>query len=411
MITLEFLDRYLEPMRRRKFARRIAAELRRAGEPLEFRYDAQGFRLVAEGEQGFQVNLANTYHEYLATPRGRRKAALTRFIRSWIESRKGIPEEFEDASCDLLPGVRNRATFELFKLHVFTEGKSDYDWPYRPLADYYGAGLVYDLPHAMSQLSGSQLTRWGVDFDEAMDVALGNLRELSASGLAPIASGVWQSPWRDNYDASRLLLFDMISACDVEGDPVVMIPNRDTLLLTGSEDAAGLAFMTEAAALALRRPRPIHAMPLRLEYGSWTPYLPSEDHPAFRRMKELVLETLGQDYVEQKNLLETLHARTGEDLFVASYSSIQNKESGRLASFCMWARGVDSLLPRTDLVHLFDPERPEGQRLAAFATWEHLSEVVGELLEPVDLYPERYRVRSFPSEEQIEAIKAGGDAF
>ena len=144
---------------------------------------------------------------------------------------------------------------------------------------------------------------------------------------------------------------------------MVMIPNRDTLLLTGSADPAGLACMAEAAGIALRRPRPLHAIPLRLEYGSWTPYLPPEDHPAFRRLKELVLETLGQDYAEQKSLLETIHGKTGEGLFVASYSSIRNKETGRLASFCMWARGVDSLLPRTDLVHLFDPDLPEGRQI------------------------------------------------
>ena len=37
--------------------------------------------------------------------------------------------------------------------------------------------------------------------------------------------------------------------------------------------------------------------------------------------------------------------------------------------------------------------------------------MVGDLLEPIEIYPERYRVRAFPSDEQIEAIKAGGVAF
>ena len=52
------------------------------------------------------------------------------------------------------------------------------------IADHYGAGLVYDLPHAMSQINGQQLTRWGVEFDEAMDVALDNLRKISEQGFA-----------------------------------------------------------------------------------------------------------------------------------------------------------------------------------------------------------------------------------
>ena len=126
MTALEFLDRFFGPLRRRKFARLIAAELRKVGEPLEFRYDPEEFRLIAEGNQGFQVNLANTYHEYLATPHGQRKGALSRFTRSWIEGRKGIPDEFEDASHDLLPGVRNRSSFELFKLQLIAEGGFGY---------------------------------------------------------------------------------------------------------------------------------------------------------------------------------------------------------------------------------------------------------------------------------------------
>ena len=77
----------------------------------------------------------------------------------------------------------------------------------------------------------------------------------------------------------------------------------------------------------------------------------------------------------------------------------------------MWARGLDSLLPKTDLVHLFDPHRPEGQRIAASGTWERVEEVVGDMLEPAVLYPERFRVRYFPSERQLEAIRSGGDPF
>ena len=261
----------------------------------------------------------------------------------------------------------------------------------------------------MSQVNGQQLERWGVDFDEAMDVALDNLRKLTTEGLRPIAAGVWQSPWRDNYDASRILLTDLITACDVEGDPVVMVPNRDTLLLTGALDAAGLAYMAETAEGVLQRPRPIHAMPIRLEYGSWTPYLPPEGHPAHHRLKQLVINALGQDYGEQKGLLDTIHQKTGEDVFVASYSAVRNKETGPLASYCIWARGVNSLLPRTDLIHLFDPERPEGQRIVASGAWDRVAEVVGDLLEAVDMYPERYRVDTFPDEGQIEAIRAGGD--
>jgi len=405
---LGLFDRFMTPIRQQNFARLVAAGLQKAGEPLKLRYDAAQFRLVSEGDESLQVNLTNTYREYMAAPSAERKSIVSRFIRSWIEGRKGIPEEFEDAAHDLLPGIRGRSTYELLKLQMRAQGNTGFQWPYRVIADHYGAGLIYDLPHAMSQINGQQLARWGVEFDEAMDVALDNLRKISEQGFAPLAPGVWKSTWRDNYDPSRLLLGELIAAHDVEGDPVVMVPNRDTLLLTGADDEVGQGIMAAAAEEATRQPRPIHTMPIRLEYGSWTPYLPPKDHPAYLRFKQMLIKSLGQDYEEQRELLRTIHQQKSEDVFVASYSAMRNTRTGELSSYCMWAKGMDGLLPRTDLIHFLDPERPDGQKLAASASWEHVAEVVGDLLEPLDLYPERYRARCFPDDDQIKAIKAEG---
>ncbi len=401
-------DRFITPVLRKRFARLVASELRRAGEPLKLRYDPAAFRLVSEGEESLQVNLANTYREYVSARTAQRKSVLSRFIRSWIEGRKGVPEEFEDAAHDLLPGVRSRSTYELLSLQMESQGETDFQWPYRVIADHFGAGLVYDLPHAMSQVNGRQLARWQVDFDDAMDVAIDNLRRISEKGLAQIAPGVWMSTWRDNYDPSRLLLADMINAHDVDGEPVAMVPNRDTLLLTGSQDEAGLEIMAIAAEKAIQQPRPIHAMPLRLEFGAWTPFLPPKEMAAYARCKQLVVNSLGQDYAEQKRLLTATSHKLDDDLFVASYGVMRNTRTGELASFCTWTRGVDSLLPKTDLIHFVDIERPEGQNLVASAPWEHVEEIVGGLLSPLQIYPERHRAREFPSEEQIAAIREAG---
>lgn len=261
-----FLDRFTTPMRRRRFARLVASGLRKAGEPLGLHYDPSQFRLVSRGDESLQVNLANTYREYLLAAVADREVIVSRFIRSWIDGRKGVPDEFEDAAHDLLPGVRSRAGYELLKLQMTCQGDTDFDWPYRVIGEHYGAGLVYDLPHAMSQINGQQIGRWGVDFDEAMDIALDNLRKISERGLARLAPGVWRSAWRDNYDPSRLLLLDLITAHDVDGDPVVMVPNRDTLLLTGSEDEAGLAILAAAAEEALQQPHP--SIPCRSAWNS-----------------------------------------------------------------------------------------------------------------------------------------------
>ena len=48
-----------------------------------------------------------------------------------------------------------------------------------------------------------------------------NVTALQLSANSP---GVWVSPWRDNYDASRLVLHDFLRSHEVKGDPVAVVP-------------------------------------------------------------------------------------------------------------------------------------------------------------------------------------------
>ncbi|MGA2257188.1 MAG: hypothetical protein ABSG53_21245 [Thermoguttaceae bacterium] len=38
------------------------------------------------------------------------------------------------------------------------------------------------------------------------------------------------------------------------------------------------------------------------------------------------------------------------------------------------------------------------------AEWEKVVDVAGDLMEPLDIYPPRFRVRGFPSDEQLAAM-------
>jgi hypothetical protein len=46
--------------------------------------------------------------------------------------------------------------------------------------------------------------------------------------------------------------------------------------------------------------------------------------------------------------------------------------------------------------------------LLGVGEWDRVREVVGDLIEPLGVYPERYRVRSFPTSEQLREIKCDG---
>jgi hypothetical protein len=376
-----------------------------AGEKATLRYDEEEFRLVAEGEAQHLFNLGNAYAEFCAAAEEERPKVVRRFVRSWFSRMKELPADFEDLSPDLLPGVRSRAYFELTRLDFQLKEMPPPDWPLQVLGEHFAVCLVYDFPEAIRQLQQSDLDGWKVDFATSLERACVNLAERSQEPFVEVGPGVWRSPWRDNHDAARIVLPDLLRQQPIEGDPVVMIPNRDTLLLTGSEDAKGLTLLAALAAKALDDPRSISGIALRWDGAQWAPFLPDSAHPASRQYQGMWVQTLGPDYTQQKELLNALHERTGDDVFVASYNAVQNNDTGRIRTYSVWSQGVDTLLPRTDTVCFVVVKGGEGE-MAAEAPWDRVVEECGDLMTAQGWYPERYRVKKFPTKKQLALLAA-----
>jgi len=137
---------------------------------------------------------------------------------------------------------------------------------------------------------------------------------------------------------------------------------------------------------------------LRLDGDEWTPWMPPSSHPSYKEFQQLRLQSLGQDYAQQKGLLDKLHEKNGEDVFVAAFNAIKSPD-GKLFSYATWTDTTNSLLPKTDVLVL-------GRigKVPAMVEWQKVVDVAGDLMEPLDIYPPRYRVREFPSEKQLKAM-------
>jgi len=394
-------DRFFSPPGKNTFARLIAKAIRDAGETAQVRYDAHDFSLKAERPANI-LYLGNAYAEYRAAPRAARKDVLRRFVRTWFTYRREVPDTFADACPDLLPSVRSRSDFELTPLRLRAKGQGETVWPYSVLAGNLGVGVVYDLPDSMMQVQQERLDSWCVTLDEALEVAYDNLRKRSGKGFEQPSPGVWLSAWRDNHDAARLTIPDLLVQYEVRGDLVAAVPNRDILVLTGSEDEAGLEFLLSLVEQQMEKPRPLSAVPVRLDGKIWLPYRAGPESPLHERFRLLQVKSVGQDYAEQAEALNALHERTGEDKFVGSYLAI--KRGGEVVTYCVWSEGVDSMLPRTDEIYFVHGTGGDKGEIAARGSWDRVMGVVGGLAEPCGLYPERYRVRVFPTPEQLAAI-------
>jgi hypothetical protein len=374
---------------------------REAGDKTDLRFEASENRIVrGEPDAQWTVNLANLYQTYLQLPRSQRAEYVRSAARGVLTSSKGVPKEFELARADLRPRLWLRATFEQTRLPSLLEGApvSPQAPPYEAIGDHLFATLAYDWPEAVQTIDDDNLTEWGVSFYEAMEVARRNLEEATVS-YGRIGDGFYSLMSGDTYDASRLTLVERAQGLEVNGKLVALVPSRDSLFVTGSEDEAGLAIMAAMAEKHLQEPYSLSGVPLIFEDGTWQDWTPPEGHPLHRTFKQMEINWIGPLYHEQAKLLNAVHEKQGIDIFVASFSALQNKE-GELLTYCVWASGVDSLLPVTQKVAFM---RGEGIP-AVFTDWSSVIESLGDLIEPTEDYPRRYRVREFPDEMAIDAI-------
>jgi hypothetical protein len=66
---------------------------------------------------------------------------------------------------------------------------------------------------------------------------------------------------------------------------------------------------------------------------------------------------------------------------------------------------VDTLLPRTEEVYFFIPKGEQEGSVVVKANWDRVQQAVGQLMESQGIYPVRYRVKEFPTEEQLSMLE------
>jgi hypothetical protein len=400
------LGRFLDRISFGRFAARLMKAIREAGETDELRFDPAEECIVRlrDGKVVGVLNLANIYVNYRRLPRACRAEFIRICVRTAMAHHRELPDEFEAASHDLRLRLWPRAAVEQERLRnrLSDQGAGLAGLPYEPIGEHLLAFLAYDWPESVQSVKAESLTAWGVTIYEAMEVARRNLDE-STSMYASIGEKLYCFTSGDSYDASRLTLIDRILGLEIAGKPVAMVPTREQLYITGSDDELGLKMMSELASEVLGGPYSLSGVPLILNDREWSDWMPPEDHPMYPRFKKMGTQWIGTLYAEQKRLLDSLHQREGIDLFVASFSGV-TKEGGEIVTYCVWGEGVDSLLPVTEKVVIM---KHGHQRPVALGDWSLVMEVAGELMEPTDHYPARYRVQQIPDDMALEAIGIG----
>jgi uncharacterized protein YtpQ (UPF0354 family) len=391
-----------------KFAKLMVKAMIDSGFSAPIRIDNEQFRLVV-GEEGTQIyNLNNVYRDYCRVDKRERKAVLAGYLKA-MQQPAELPKTFAEAKDKLLPILRSRAMIEYLLLSSIQDGHKDLAPALKPFSADAVIMLAYDTEDAIMTLTGASLTDWNVTFDDALAVAMDNLRDLTISNFDEILPGLFLGNWDDAYDTSRILFADLVYQLNVGGEPVVMMPTRSRFIVVSGNDKNMLMTMLELSRkFAEEEGRPLSSLMYRFENGRAVEFIPT-DSDVREKLASLRRGSLAEDYAAQKDLLDRANEKTGVDVFVASYRILESSATGRQASFAVWTEDVDILLPEADLVTLVstaDLEGHDSERSQVFVAWKDLQAATGAFEKVEERYPPRYKPRNFPDKAARDALPA-----
>ena len=343
--------------------------------------------------------LGNAYDEYCAERGAKRIDVLNAFFAA--PSFKH-PEDLQSALPDILPRVLERASLESVMAQLKTASRpATFDdrmaVQFKILAEHLCISLAYDTPTNIQTINDGMLNSWQTTFDTVMPSALENLSKRTPEPFKALKPGLYMSQYSDTHDASRILLTERITECKTMGRAIVMMPNRNVLLIAGESDPDALDGLLKIAESTREQPRPMLAIPLVLSGDTWHEWKVRPDHPHKFRFEMLRATSFSDIYAAQGNFLEST---VSEDLFVAQFFVLVKEENKEIKTMSSWTKGVPTLLPKTSTIAFTDTETNK----IKMVPWAVAEETVGHLMKPQGMYPERYRVDSFPSQAELDQM-------
>lgn len=379
-----------DPALRAQFVAELQAGLLDAGHGT-FDYDEEQFRMTSDA--GAIMSLTNVYAEYAKAEPDDRPGYIEHTVQAFFPPE--LPEDWATARPNVLAVVRDRLVVELIRIQTDKAPELQ-----RPVTDAVVELLVYDGEHSMTYVQPEHLKHWHLTADQAFAAGRKELARRSQKPFIEVSPGLYESAWQDNYDTSRMLLPETFKRLKLKGDPVVFLPQRDHLVVTGADDAAGLDGAIDLIDQYLQLPRSSGGRGWRLTAHGWVPHVPITDSYA----AELVLNAVAKDANEQKEALDEKFTREGSDLFVGTTLLVQD-DDGIPRSYAVWTKGVETLMPPADLVVFVDLDQPEDSRVVAAAPWKDVAKRLGKEMELDPTYwPPRYHLRHYPSQATLKAL-------
>lgn len=403
---MSFLGNLFGHGKKKEFGRLLVDILLQFGELTEeeIKFDEKNVSLTLTDILGKRhLNLDDYYQKYARAADSEKKSTLQDMADSLIRTRRGIPRNYDICKKNILPYIRQRVYFQVRPLNLQLSQKTVIGMPHAALSDHLAVEVVYNMEEkGIRTIDQEHLDGWGLSFDQVLSQAVSNFREQSERRWSVPEARVYVSPWHGKFDASAILFPDIIQNFRVIGDHIIMVPIHNTLIVTGSNDHLGLEKMAELAENIIRENSYfLSTIPMILKDNELQTYWLPRQHRLYRRFKVLIVESLMRDYTAQKEALENHYAQSNTNISVADYTAVDNGNTGQCNSYCVWLNhSPPILLPETDQIYFVTD--PETGTVDFMADFKKVLEALGDLVQPMGMTPERYRVTGYPNAAQFK---------
>lgn len=341
----------------------------------------------------------------------------------------------------IVPRLRLASYYELFDLQTELRDDDDVVIPVRHVSTSPGlcAELAVENESTITTVTQTHLRAWDTDIETALDQAIERLtnRTNGEGKWRPVPgapSGAYLGAFTDGLGAARMLATDIIRTAKVKGDPLVIVPDGEVLLVTGSKDMPGLeACLSLLAGVLSRLPNPILGVWRLTKKNKYVPFEPPKyDENAdgntsssssssagelptptstYLLYKNIVTRGLGQQYHSQKTLMDKVNEKNEIKVMVATATVMQHPKTGDVLTYCIWQLGTDALLPVTDIVLFCNPENL-ARPIVGQAPFQTVMDMMGSQVELVPTYPPRYSCPKdvFPTPDQIVSLAGSFEA-
>jgi len=372
---------------------------------LKLDYDSRRGSVRISGDSRFSdlpmvINLANLYSKLRNLKSSERIARLEATIAEALNV-----EEFsnDDLIASLALRVRTRAELSIRDLYMQVHVGEAYE-TLSIDANELLLEMVSDRRESLSTVDKQTLDSAEITKDEAFEVAKAALvRATDAEQWLQIDEHIWRSSYDDDYDFARIVSADGEFRLPFDKSALFYAPSHSVVLVCNTLDSAVLARMIELGDQASADHRPL-SQNIWQYHGKtkWERWLPESgvQLAQLQSYKELI-----DNYNEQKNLLDQLLEKAGEDSFVATYQVYQQDQKYR--SMCVYTLNVPSYLPKTEWVTVFDADDGAEGSIVGELSWQFFVDAIGQEIMPEisNGRLERFKLLSRLNRDQESALR------